>query len=547
MLSILRPSILLVLAICSHSVFAATYYISANGSDSNNGTSNTSPWLHAPGMTGCSSNCQNKAYGQNGFNIPSPGDRFILRGGDTWYWTGNGAADGVSHAVGLPWVFGWDPVHSAVWDGSSSSHIYIGVDHTWWNSAVCGSAWCRPIMDGGNPVSTAPVARCKPTGAFLAIDSWKYGDLDDLEFTGLCDDGSQNAYGALAYLIHNGGGQRADYRNITNLYFHGVTTTNTSAATNGYAAIGSSYDTAATNDFFIGDVCDNSDGSSTVLICFFQGTANVSQSVFRNAWQGIVTNNALDIHDNLFELIHNPSPGSGHANAMEWNTGYPGRPHYFYNNVVRNIDAAVTLWTCAETGQTDSYFNNVVFSTTGWAIANANYNNAGNACASSTGTSAFFSNTLVGLSGTGSYAPWNSNLQNNFLIDSSWRDNVSSPINEIDTTSATASAFGFTSGNNYMPTSSDCNGNASASGCPIGKGGNLTSVCGAISDANAKSACLLDTTLGPAYDSVHHRVTGTVRTPTARPASGSWDVGAFQYSSTGSVVLPPVNVTAVAK
>jgi len=33
------------------------YYIASNGSDANSGTSKTSPWLHAPGMTGCSGNC----------------------------------------------------------------------------------------------------------------------------------------------------------------------------------------------------------------------------------------------------------------------------------------------------------------------------------------------------------------------------------------------------------------------------------------------------------------------------------------------------------
>src|ERR1700683_21618 len=33
------------------------YYIAANGSDSNNGTSETSPWQHAPGMPACSATC----------------------------------------------------------------------------------------------------------------------------------------------------------------------------------------------------------------------------------------------------------------------------------------------------------------------------------------------------------------------------------------------------------------------------------------------------------------------------------------------------------
>src|ERR1039458_4010452 len=45
----------------SNAVYGITscYYIAANGSDSNDGLSEASghPWLHAPGMQNCSSNC----------------------------------------------------------------------------------------------------------------------------------------------------------------------------------------------------------------------------------------------------------------------------------------------------------------------------------------------------------------------------------------------------------------------------------------------------------------------------------------------------------
>src|SRR6266496_904435 len=54
------------------------YYIAANGSDANSGTSKTSPWLHAPGMTGCSGNCAS--------HTPVGGETFILRGGDAWHY-----------------------------------------------------------------------------------------------------------------------------------------------------------------------------------------------------------------------------------------------------------------------------------------------------------------------------------------------------------------------------------------------------------------------------------------------------------------------------
>src|SRR4029077_14620960 len=54
-----------------------TYYIAANGSDSNNGTSKTTPWLHAPGMANCTGTCAS--------TTPQPGDSFIFRGGDIWH------------------------------------------------------------------------------------------------------------------------------------------------------------------------------------------------------------------------------------------------------------------------------------------------------------------------------------------------------------------------------------------------------------------------------------------------------------------------------
>src|ERR1700688_3928601 len=50
------------------------YYIAANGSDSNNGTSETTPWLHAPGMTSCTGTC--------GSNSPSGGNGYIFPGSD---------------------------------------------------------------------------------------------------------------------------------------------------------------------------------------------------------------------------------------------------------------------------------------------------------------------------------------------------------------------------------------------------------------------------------------------------------------------------------
>ena len=65
-------------------VHATTYYISAIGADTNNGTTKTTSWLHAPGMTNCSNTCAS--------TTPQPGDSFIFRGGDTWHFGNSGAS-----------------------------------------------------------------------------------------------------------------------------------------------------------------------------------------------------------------------------------------------------------------------------------------------------------------------------------------------------------------------------------------------------------------------------------------------------------------------
>jgi hypothetical protein len=89
------------------------YFIAANGADSNNGTSETTPWAHAPGMTTCASACAAVT--------PSAGTGFIFRGGDSW---------------------GSNNYFVIKNGGSSGSPVYYGVDQGWYS----GSAWNRPIF-----------------------------------------------------------------------------------------------------------------------------------------------------------------------------------------------------------------------------------------------------------------------------------------------------------------------------------------------------------------------------------------------------------------
>ena len=119
--SILLTSALALLAtfFSARSVSATTYYVATSGSDTNNGTSKTTPWAHLPGMA--------NATGTAGSHSAVAGDTFVLRGCDVWY------------NASLPLVLN----HG----GSSGNPVTITVDQTWYNTTSCPSAWNRPVFD----------------------------------------------------------------------------------------------------------------------------------------------------------------------------------------------------------------------------------------------------------------------------------------------------------------------------------------------------------------------------------------------------------------
>src|ERR1017187_5202747 len=134
------------------SASATTYYIAANGSDSNNGTAKTTPWLHAPGMGGCAGNCSSIT--------PAAGDSFIFRGGDTWHFGNSALSPYVSGSSGTWWKW--------TWSGTTGSPIYIGTDHTWYS----GASYARPIINGDDTITTSAVTTC----------TYDYMNQDMIEF-----------------------------------------------------------------------------------------------------------------------------------------------------------------------------------------------------------------------------------------------------------------------------------------------------------------------------------------------------------------------------
>lgn len=501
---------------------ATTYYIAANGSDSNNGTSKSTPWLHVPGMPACANACR--------ATTPQAGDRFIFRGGDTWHF-GNGA---VTPYSGGTWTISRG--------GSSGNLIYYGVDKSWY----AGASWARPIMNGDNPTSTSPVAACTYDEHNMAfIDGHQgmvYVQIDNFEFTGMCWSNSQQSSTGLAMYVNWSCGI-ADCGNVlSNLYIHGWTHVRFSCSPgptgncDGASGIsGSSQNNTGGGDKITGLVCDGSDSDNTSFGCILWDCYDVENSVLRNASQGAVCNNMHIWHDVLIEDIHESSDGLTHSNGFEFNNEWSataGAPNYVYNLVVRNNTTAVTGWVCPH--YSDVYWNIV------------EYNNKQQPWDFDTGCGNpkvyFYNSTFADTGAVGTTGNWGGNFNNVLFIGAGTGINgtPSSQTSVIFMTDSQAATAGFspTSAYAYQPQSGDCNGQTSPT-CPIKSGANLTGSWPA-------GFAINDTSYGCSYDTGSHSVKCPARTPLTRPSTGNWDVGAYQFGATSSGgPQPPTGLTAV--
>ena len=521
-----RIALFIMIAVLSTGTALAvtTHYIAANGSDSNNGTSTSTPWLHAPGMPSCTGSCASYT--------PQPGDQFIFRGGDTWHFGNSSASPYTGSAPSCgpnAGTCGW----VLQWNGSSSSPIYWGVNTSYYS----GSSWSRPIMNGDNPTSTRAVSTCSFDQSkfnFLKTSNTSYNTIDNFEFTGLCWHGNQsNSNEMICCAGFVGGGM--DVNNIySNLYIHGWTHEPFTCSISGGEPTGTcdgtyGLEVTATGGQITGYVCDGSDADGVSLGCILWDCANVSNSVLRYASQGAVCNNAHSWHDNLIEHIAQSGDGVSHGNGVEFNVEASGS-NYFYNNVIRDNFASssgVTTWFCPNS--TDYYFNNVYYNNPGGQIAFAAV------CGSS--ASYFYSNTYADSSTLGMGGSWVGRLYNNLIINTSLLGTPAANANNVTMSDAQATAAGFTSGGTYayQPESQNCNGEAS---CPVGAGTNLTSTW-------PSGMPTTDADYGCTYDTSNHSVSCPGRAPVARPASGSWDVGAFEFAVGTAAPNPPTGLSAI--
>jgi len=551
------------------------YFVSASGSDSAVGNSESTPWLHAPGMPNCASNCLTvQTAGLN------PGNGVIFRGGDTWHF-GNSSA---TSYTGGTWDVSnwWGTVTSCVYEGTQTGCIYYGVDQTWYT----GASWTRPIFDGDNPLSTSQVSTCTYQTAGGENNNLTQiapnSIFDNFEMRGLCTTWSNPGQGsANAYIAYFGTGIGGSGMAIEeNLYIHGWTATApTSQAISiggtGCNMIGGGYNGLQSIDHLVIDGTDSNPGACTWGI--FPSFYHMRDSIVRYTTQG-VGQWCHDIHDNIFEHFYNPVIPT-HGNILECNDDSSGNapgqpantPNVFYNNIFRHDDASfgpagqVHFWICPEVVP-EYIFNNLFYD-----IANENYIDiAGPPIYScpNTGGQFMFNNTLV--DGTqpcslpnntagGKYlSVFNQHLINTpFDAGTTACTGLNSTTN-IAMSDATATAQGYTTGTGGTDGGSNTCANESTTPCAptaktnatVSAGSNYQAYCTALGGysseyaigTEAAAACKYNATDGCTYNTSTHTMVCPAQTANSRPPSAAWDAGAYQFFPTPGLIQPPTNL-----
>ena len=538
---------------------AKCYFIAANGSDSNNGTSETSPWLHAPGMPNCTGSCAAVK--------PAAGNGFVFRGGDTWHF--GITADAASNpASGGKWSIGNWAGGTCNYEGTTSGCIYWGVDKNWFS----GNSWTHPILNGDNPLSTSLVSSCAyqvgTNNDAVQIFNGEY--FDNFEMRGFCSSRNPASTGPGSDIWISYGGTGNIFE--TNLYIHGWTATTTAGTSNSTipcTLIGGSTQSTA-QQFLIGDVIDGSDSNAGACAWgTFPMFTHMKDSLVRYTTQG-VGQNCHDIHDNIFEYISNPNVPT-HGNILECNGDASGStPNVFYNNIMRHINSnffsggQVGWWFCPNTTP-EYWFNNIVYDTGGhgvgnlWAVAGTiQYSGCTN-----TGKQYMFNNTLSGaiqvchLSGSnptgGQYLyVYNEHLLNT-PYDGTGCNGGAGDASNVSMTWAVGDSQGYLTGSAGFTDSDTC-ANESAKPCTptatgngtVGTGHNEAAYCSTLATytsetaigTDAANACQYGTTDGCSYNRTTHTMNCPAQPQVARPASAAWDAGAYQFSNTGTPGVP---------
>jgi hypothetical protein len=547
-----------------HAAPSQCYYVDfAGGSDNNSGASESTPLKRSKGMQGCSSNCSGMVLG-GGVGV-------IFKGGVTWDYTI------------WPWAVGGSGSNAGN-DSSGgctgSSCLYFGVDKSWF----AGGSWSRPIFSGGDFSNPGTNTTChydmdNSSGPRM-LDLVNRTDviIDNFEFTGMCLQTPNVTPGGNNPIYINSGGNT---RNLTfeNLYFHRVAWPSSFRTLGaGYAAIGGgSY-------HYTHSVIDWTDSGATPTFTsggqgYFSGAAINGGDVVadHNVWYNVgdaTDINPVSLHDNyFFNAAAQTGSGSFHSHISNDGTCTPGMTVTVYNNVLDTVWSGQGFGFQNVSACTYYIFNNVLANEAEGGLfymsgpANVYY---------------FFNNTLecgvdggpanggCGIWGEARFSVFNNHWitgQGYSALNVGTRGAPFSPAAAFTTSAGTMAGASFTTipgspADLVIPTQASANGQGysyrqsymfsptSASGQTVGKGMNETAFCTALyaatGDAAARTACKQDTTYAVTYNKSNHTVVASTRAPNSRPATGPWDVGAYQFSSaTSAQPNPPSGLSAI--
>jgi hypothetical protein len=217
-----------------------------------------------------------------------------------------------------------------------------------------------------------------------------------------------------------------------------------------------------------------------------------------------------------------------HTNGFENNDDDPAGT-LFFNNVIRHLRTGVPVWLAPRVDATAPTYvwNNVLYD----LIPNASLEMA-TPLGANPGSVVVWNNTIVGGQDQDPRFPCTQcpssyvscKIQNNHFITSS-----STPIqtcgnnctqdHNFTQTMAAANGQGYANSQEFVfsPTS--------GSNVSVRAGVNLASLA-----TGDLASLLYDAAYAVSYDTVNHTVIVPARTQNARPASGAWDVGAYQYT-----------------
>jgi hypothetical protein len=292
----------------------------------------------------------------------------------------------------------------------------------------------------------------------------------------------------------------------------------------------------------------NFDGSDLAYnVVRYQGAANVS-------------NNCQYAHDNLFEYIQNTTDGSTHTDVLfcyGTNGGSASQPLVFWNNVFRHIGTlnsqslSYVLQVDVANGVTAYHFNNLAYDD--YASGNGIFDQHDDACSPCDGSYVYFNNTFSTVTVPGGEGAFfgrpgtnTTTAINNHLISTAgsqgsvWQSTSNvAESNTLYMTSSTAATQGYTASDSYAPQSA-------TAGTVTAAGTNDTSTfCAALNNSLATIACEQGIT-GISYNVTNNTVSWPAVAPVARPSTGNWNAGAYQFaSSVGSPQAPSGLVASV--